>query len=476
MAIETKLSILVVDDDESTRLYLKTVLGNKYDVLLAESGVEALDILTREPTELILLDLILKDDEDGLALLRKIKKLRDDIQIIIISGVRMVSTVVKAMKEGASDYINKPFEREELFLALSRVLEKRQLQKDNILLKEQLGNLSASNDLIIGNSQTITKVKRDIERLKGHNVNVFLMGQTGTGKEMFARRLHQQEEEPQRPFVSVNCAAIPETLIESVLFGHEKGSFTGATQTRIGKFELANGGDIFLDEITCLNPDLQAKFLRVLEEKEVERIGNPAPKKINFRVISAANDDIAKKVEAGEFRTDLFYRLNTVMIQLPSLNERKDDIIPLAEYFLSKYRRTQIPKVLSEDVKTLLKEHDWRGNVRELKNTIENILIFSKGMVIQAEDVPFFQNELSSPLNDSSRACDNETAESQPVHNSTIPDKSDAKYQELLKQYEKALIQKRLEKNRWSKTKTCKDLGITRNKLYRKMAELGIEF
>ncbi len=474
MTSKSKSTILVVDDEASIRTYLTAILGNEYDVLTAPNGKEALEIIHSTSVNMVLLDLLLKDGEEGLDILKKIKSLRDEVAVIIVSGVKMVSTVVEAIRLGASDYVNKPIVKDELFLAMERVQRQRSLEKNNAVLRAEVVDRSAKNQ-IIGKSPAINHVKTMVSRLKNQEVNVFLVGDTGTGKEVFARELHRQEENENRPFVSVNCAAIPENLLESVLFGHEKGSFTGATERKQGKFELADGGDIFLDEISSMPMSLQAKLLRVIEEQEVERVGGARPKKVHFRVIAAANEDIVKKVAAGEFRQDLYYRLNTVTIQLPKLNDRREDIVPLAEYFLNKYKRSEHPKHLSEEAKDALCVHDWRGNIRELRNTVENMIIFSRGDVIQETEVPFCGKDSvlsaqNATVSELEKPEDEKQAKVSPNFSSFL----DQSYEEAQKAFDKQLIMKRLEKNRWSKTKTAKDLGISRNKLYRKLAEVGI--
>lgn len=467
MVQNTRLSILIVDDDQSVRLYIQTVLGKTYDIHVAQDRFEAINKIRQCPIDIVLLDLNLSTEGDGLQLLNTVRQTNEEIDIIIISGVQIVQTVVTAMQQGAIDYICKPLQKEALIIALERVAKQRQLQTSNTLLKQQLIE-SAGGDEIIGESFAIVQVKDMIGKLRGQNVNVFIVGDTGTGKEMFARLIHKQEQNAQRPFVSVNCAAIPENLLESMLFGHERGAFTGATEKRLGKFELANGGDIFLDEINCLGPDLQAKLLRVIEEKEVERVGSSVPKKINFRVIAASNENIIQLVANGSFRKDLFYRLNTVTVQLPGLNERREDIVPLAKHFLKKYRRSQTPKAMSPEVEKLLTAHNWRGNVRELKNTIENMLIFSHGDIIEPIDIPFLN---------AGALMEQQFAAAQTP--SASPQQSQAplsgNFKEIVRNIERQLIMRSLEKNRWNKTKACREIGIKRNKLYRKMMELGIE-
>lgn len=472
MANKGSLSILVVDDDESIRLYLKTLFQKNWEVFLAANEREAVNTLANHAIDIIFLDIMLDQGEDGLILLKKFRSRNEDVDVVILSGVKDVKTVVHAIKEGATDYITKPIEKTELHLTLDRVLNKRELRTRNITLKQQLTE-NNTNHHVIGSSPHIRETKSMISKLRGQNVNVFLVGETGTGKEVFARLLHQQEKNPDRPFISLNCAAIPENLLESTFFGHEKGAFTGATERKLGKFELANGGDLFLDEVSCLTPELQAKLLRVLEEKEVERVGGTKVKKVSFRVISASNENILKKVTEGSFRSDLFYRLNTVTIQIPSLNDRREDIVPLAEYFLEKYRRTPKPKSLSLEVKDLLINHDWRGNVRELRNTIENMVIFSKGDEIQISDTHFFQDNSTSSrgteANSSSKMI------SSPFNEERKELAFSGTYGEAIQRFERELLLSHLKKNRWSKTKTCREMGISRNKLYRKLRQLNID-
>jgi DNA-binding NtrC family response regulator len=471
------IHLLIIDDDRAVHLYIKSVLGKSYQISSAFNRIEAITILKQKPIDIVLLDLVLSPFEDGMELLKTFKQLNEELDVIVISNVQMVQTVVAAMQEGAIDYMVKPLEQENLLLSLNRVVKNRQLQRHNIFLKQALSD-SHNDSEIIGASPAIEQVKTMVGRLKGQAVNVFIVGDTGTGKEMFARLIHQQEQDANRPFVSLNCAAIPENLLESMLFGHEKGSFTGATEKRIGKFEMANGGDIFLDEISCLSLELQAKLLRVIEEKEVERVGGSIPKKVNFRVISASNDNIIQLVASGQFRKDLFYRLNTVTLQLPTLNQRREDIIPLAESFLSRYRRTPQAKTLSAEVQELLTNHNWQGNVRELKNTIENLIIFSKDDVIQLDDIPFLVREekFSTQL-----AVLNDSASKPSTSSNSAPNElqhllMNGKYQEVIQQIEKKLITMSLQRNRWNKTRACKEIGIKRNKLYRKMVELGIDY
>ncbi len=473
-ATTTQLSILLIDDEQTTLFYLKTLLQPHYKVHLARNRQEALALLQRHPIDMVLLDILLGSGENGLELLKELRQKQADLDVIVISGVQMVQTVVQAIQLGAADYINKPIEKETLFLALDRVIKQRHLQTSNTRLREELRQKQAADE-IIGDSAAITQLKEMAAELKHQNVNVFIVGDTGTGKEKFARLIHDQENNPTRPFISINCAAIPENLLESTLFGHERGAFTGATERRLGKFELAHGGDLFLDEISCLSPELQAKLLRVLEEKEIERVGGNTTKRIDFRVISASNDNIIELVAAGRFRKDLFYRLNTVTLQLPALNERKQDIIPLVEYFLNRYRRTPEPKKLSPEVKELLIQHHWRGNVRELKNTVENMIIFAKGSTIQVGDIPFLKN--GQPMATAVVEAKSPSAPGHPESVNTADRLTlNGSYDEVMHKVEREVILRSLERNKWNKSKTCRDIGIKRNKLYRKMVELGIDY
>ena len=455
-------SVLVVEDDRIAKSYLESLLTPRYQTFVVSSSAEATNILKKNSIDVVLLDLMLADGDSGFELLKKIRSVSEDTQVIVVSGIRMTKTIVSVIHAGAVDYITKPFKNNEILLAIERVLKKLQLQKQNKQLRQQVKDSNERVE-IIGKSPAIERIRQNIEQLQGQAVNVLLVGETGTGKELFAKSIHQQEGKSTRPFISLNCAAIPENLLESMLFGHEKGAFTHATERRIGKFELADGGDIFLDEISCLDLGLQAKLLRVLEEKEVERIGCAKPKPVDFRVIAASNENLFQMVEEGRFRRDLLYRLNTVTIHIPNLRSRGDDILLLANHFLSTLRRNKEVKTLSKEVQELLLKHQWRGNVRELRNTIENMIIFSKNDVIDVADLPF----TPIPPETSSAGATTTT----PLN----PIMEPANYYDVVRNVEKNLLLQSLQRNRWNKTRTCKELGLKRNKLYRKMNELGIE-
>ena len=321
---------------------------------------------------------------------------------------------------------------------------------------------------IIGNSAEIKRIKTLISRLKGSNSHVLLYGESGTGKELFARLINAQEE-GERPFVSVNCAAIPHNLAESILFGHEKGSFTGALEKSAGKFELADGGDIFLDEISTLSDEVQAKLLRVIQEKEIETIGSNRPSKINFRVISATNEKLDELIAKGKFREDLFYRLNTIEIEIPPLRERGKDITEIANHFLKFFSTGSKIKTFSKEVEKIFLDHEWKGNVRELKNTVEKLCILPEDDEINLEDLKLFNKSLFS----------NYEKNKDSLIKGYFFKKEDAvvssRFKQALRIYERDYLIKAFEKHRWNKSKTSRYLGITRNMLYRKVEDLNID-
>ena len=324
---------------------------------------------------------------------------------------------------------------------------------------------------IVGASPQIKAAKARICKLAGYRSNVLLIGESGTGKELFAELVHHQSNEIQRPYVTVNCAAIPNELVESVFFGHEKGSFTGAVDRKIGKFEMANGGDILLDEVSCLSPTHQAKLLRVLESKEIERVGGSQTIKVDFRVIAATNEDLALLVKQGLFREDLFYRLRGVEVRLPALRDRGDDIITLAEHFLVQFCRNRQSKYLTASAKRLLKTHHWRGNVRELKHVIENLVILTDFEKIDALDVRTeLDYTLDAPLADEAQ----DSSAANPAVSVNHDGEDGFSFKGAVEEFERQVILEALRKNQWSKTKACQYLGITRNMLYRKIDNLHI--
>ena len=383
-------SILVVDDDNYIRLFLQETLeGKGYRVELAEDGKAALAKVKAEPPDLVLTDLKMPK-MDGLELLQAINKLDQPPGVIIITAYGTVETAVKAMKEGAFDYLTKPFSITEIESRLSRYFEINSLRRENRHLKEQLQAQAVITDMI-GQSREILDVMQVVEMVSRSDAPVFIQGESGTGKELVATAVHRSSDRADRPFLQLNCAAIPENLMESTLFGHIQGSFTGANKTTKGIFEEADGGTLLLDEISEISPGMQAKLLRVLQEQQFSKVGSHKPIDVNVRIVATSNRDIKTLVREGQFREDLFYRLNVVPIMVPPLRERKDDIPILLDHFLDLFCRKygQPKKTISTDTRRQLEHYSWPGNVREMKNSTERAILFA-GALPQLEMEHFF--------------------------------------------------------------------------------------
>lgn len=464
--------VLAIDDEEIARISLRCLLEDCFSVELAGDSRSALALLRTKAVDIVLLDLFLNDGSDGIALLRTIKNNFPAVEVIIVSAMNMAKKIAESFREGAADYLTKPYEREDLIFSIEQALKKKRLREENLKLQQQLHDEHNHRELI-GSAPSVQELKGLIARLRGHPSNVLISGESGTGKEVVARMIHRQEGDAYRPFVAVNCAAIPANLMESVLFGHEKGAFTGANDRRIGKFELADGGDIFLDEISTLPLDLQAKLLRVLQEKEIERIGANRLIKVHFRVIAATNENLDQLVAEKRFREDLAYRINVVHIHVPPLRERREDILPLARYFLKKYARGRSVKILTPAAEKLFLQHPWKGNVRELENTIENLIILNDTDTLDVGEIPFGRTASSSSSTAVAESAP-ETAKIQAQPLLQTATAAPTSFFETVSQFERSIILRALEKNRWHKTKTCKELHINRTMLYRKMNELKI--
>jgi len=449
-------SILIVDDDERQRKQIYWAFKDCYELFQAANRVETLQIVNEHPVDLVLLDLHLPPREDtaeeGMKLLREIKKVHSEISVVVITADGDKKTSLEAVKHGACDYFTKPLDLEEVKVVLKRALYMQSLQQENERLQQQLESRYTFTS-IVGNSQKMQESFRLIKKVVRSNCSVLLQGESGTGKELVARAIHYNGPRKEKTFVPVNCAALPEALLESELFGYEKGAFTGAAARKLGKFEVASEGTVFLDEIADMSLPMQAKILRVVQEQSFERVGGTKSVKVDFRLITATNKDLEKAIAKGLFREDLYHRLNVVTIYLPPLRQRKEDVPLLANCFLKRYNRVNGEKVktISAEVLDLLVDYEWPGNVRELENVIERAVVLSNNDVILPEDI------LLRPWKSTS---DSEII-SFPRSISLVAG-------------EKALIQKALKTTHWNQTKAAKLLEIHRNTLRRKIKYLKI--
>ncbi len=383
-----KADILIVEDEKSIREALSMSLADKYNLHIAADGKKALDIARDRTFDLALLDIRLPE-VNGLEVLERIKDIDPSIPVIMITAVKTIESAVKAMKLGACDYIIKPFDINDLQAVIRKALEKRGLNKEVIYLKGELAK-SSGFEKIIGKSRKMVEIFKLIKDVAKSDSTILITGESGTGKELVARAIHNQSNRSNKLFVPVNCAAIPENLLESELFGYEKGAFTGAYERHLGKFEVCSGGTIFLDEISLLPLPMQAKLLRVLQEHMIDRVGGSSPIEINVRVIAATNSDLKLEVDGRKFRGDLYYRLNVIPMHIPPLRERAEDIKLLIDHFLSKYNKVFGKKVtgFSREATDALMSYPWPGNVRELENLIERMVVLSERNIISNEKLP----------------------------------------------------------------------------------------
>ena len=384
-----KAKVLVVDDDKLILRFLEEFLTQKgFEPTLATDGKEAESIFSSEEFDVVLSD-VMMPDIDGIELLRRIKEKDPEVPVILITAFGEVETAVEAMKKGAYDYITKPFNYDSLLLALKRAAEKFSLVKKNRQLSDALRKKHHFENIIASSGQ-MEEVFFLISKVASSNASILIHGESGTGKELVARAIHDHSSRKDGPFIAVNCAAIPRELMESELFGHVKGSFTGAIADKKGKFELADGGTIFLDEIGDLDISLQAKILRALQEREFERVGGTKAIRVNIRLIAATNKDLARAMKEGSFREDLFYRLSVIPLRIPPLRERSEDILYLAEHFLGKYNQENGKNIKGIDPEAMqaLKTYDWPGNVRELENCMERAVVMAESDRIRLSDLP----------------------------------------------------------------------------------------
>ncbi|HHI96498.1 MAG TPA: sigma-54-dependent Fis family transcriptional regulator [Thermodesulfatator atlanticus] len=449
-----KKKILVIDDEESILESLADILTDEgYQVLTALTAKEGLTKLLKEGPDLLILDVWLPD-EDGLKLLQKIREKERNLPVIVISGHGTVEMAVKAIKLGAFDFLEKPLSYDRVVVTVANALRFRALEEENIRLKARL-----TGPGLTGQSPSIERVREEIARVAATDATVLITGESGVGKEVAARMIHHLSRRKSGPFVAVNCAAIPEELIESELFGYERGAFTGAQTPKKGKFDLADGGTIFLDEIGDMSLSAQAKVLRVLQEKCFERVGGTKTIRVDVRVIAATNKDLLKEIQAGRFREDLFFRLNVIPIRIPPLRERPEDIPLLAETFLEELARHSGlgRKRLSQEALEALMKYDFPGNVRELKNLIERLVIMSRGETIELEDLPP-EIRTASPSTPRGEepwfACND--------------------FKKARSLFEKEFLKRKLAEYKGNITQTAEAIGLERSYLHRKLKSLGL--
>ena len=448
-------TILVVDDEKNILSTISTALKiANYEVLTTDNPHQGLELFEQNQIDLAILD-ILMPGLNGLEMLRTIRQNKPDAVVIMMSGHGTISTAVEATKLGAYDFMEKPIGREKLLLTVERALEFRRLEKENIDLRSQI----AEKHDMVGRSPAMQELFRQIETIGPTPSRVLITGENGTGKELVARALHQASTRADKPFIKVNCAAIPHDLIESELFGHEKGAFTGATSMRRGKFELADRGTIFLDEIGDMHLDTQAKVLRVLQEAEFQRVGGDQLITVNVRVIAATNKDLEKEIRRNTFREDLYFRLNVIPFRVPALRERLEDIPLLAGHFIEQFAADygRAGRTLENDARDALKEYAWPGNVRELKNIIERAFIMCPAESLAAEHIRQFL-----PGAGADKAA-------------TSLMRFDAPLKQAVTDFEKNYIEKNLERHKYHVSDTARSLQVERSHLYKKIKSLGID-
>jgi two-component system nitrogen regulation response regulator NtrX len=443
-----KPTILIVDDEPEIQRSVSGLLEDEgYKTLTAPNGEEALGVLADADVSVVLLD-IMMPGMDGLETLARIKEISPQMVVIMISGQATVENAVKATQIGAADFVEKPFAPDRLLVSVKNVLKMERLRTENLRLAKELGK----KRIMVGESGAMLGLQEKILKAAPSKGRVLISGENGTGKELVAAAIHLNSQRKAKPFVKLNCAAIPRDLIESELFGHEKGAFTGAVTRKEGKFELADGGTLLLDEIGDMSLDTQAKLLRVLEENEFERLGAKSSIKIDVRVISSTNKDLTKEIKDGKFREDLFFRINVIPIEVPPLRERKEDIPLLVDHFMTLFceENNKTPKEFSDGALKVLMAYDWPGNVRELKNLVERLVIMTDEEAIKETHVRPLLGEVKV------------TAGDKPLS-------------DLVEDYERSLIISELKRTGWNVSKAAARLGIDRANLHRKMRRYGIQ-
>ena len=443
-------TILVVDDEKSVRESIKMILEyEKYEVIFAENGVKALTIFKENTPSAVFLDIKMPSGMDGIEVLRQMKLMNPEIPVVMISGHGTLETAVEATKLGAFDFLAKPLDRDKLLITLRNALQQKKLQDEIKQIRE--------GERILGNSPKIKEILELIDRVAPTEARVLISGESGSGKELVAKAIHRKSKRANMPLVEVNCAAIPAELIESELFGHEKGSFTGATAQRIGKFEQANGGTIFLDEVGDMSLQAQAKVLRALEEGKIERVGGNKLIPVDVRVIAATNKNLIEEIKKGTFREDLYHRLNVIPITVPPLRDRREDIPILIEAFIEETcsRNGILKKKISEQAVEILKMMEWKGNVRELRNIVERLVIMSRGREINSDDLEMLSVSPKDTLEEIVQ--------------------SSQSFQDFKDRAEAAFIKHQLKLHNWNVSKTAEALEMERSHLYTKIKKYGLE-
>jgi two-component system, NtrC family, nitrogen regulation response regulator NtrX len=449
-----KPTILIVDDEPGVRSSLSGVLRDEgYSVEAVSTGEACLDRVARAPVDLIVLD-VWMPGMDGLATLQKLRERQVDTQVVLISGHGSIESAVKAIKLGAFDFVEKPLSIDKTLLVVRNALRQRVLEDENRALRARVDRTRT----MVGESQAMRQLRAHVAMAAPSNGRVLIYGENGTGKELVARTVHSLSRRRHGPFVEVNCAAIPEELIESELFGHVRGAFTGAVADRRGKFELADGGTIFLDEIADMSLKTQAKVLRVLQEQTMEQVGGSNRIKVDARVLAATNKDLQAEIRAGNFREDLYFRLNVIPVFVPPLRERQDDISLLADHFMAEFAREygRRPKRFDHGALSMLRHYEWPGNVRELRNVIERLVIMVPGDIIAADDLSFLGHSAATPSE----------AEAALTARLTL--------HEARERFERDLILRTLAEQQGNMSRTAEVLGVERSNLYKKMRGFGI--
>jgi len=458
-AASSRGTVLVVDDEQAVRASLSAILKASCHVLEARNGRQALEMLDAHPVDLVMLDQRMPG-EQGLDVLVQIKSIDPTILVVLATAVREVKTAVEALKRGAYDYITKPFEVDDIVLLVHRALEKRMLEREVLCLRSELArpgfDQSGALQGILGRHPEIARIHQVIAQVAPTPTTVLVTGESGTGKELVARAIHHHSPRSDKPFVAFNVAAFPDTLIDSELWGYEKGAFTGAHARKLGRFELAQGGTVFLDEIGSLRPDLQTKLLRVLQEREVQRLGGARPIPVDVRVLAATNADLQLAVKNGTFREDLYYRLNVVNIHVPPLRDRREDIPLLVDHFVRKVARecSRDVSAVSVEARDLLTRYDWPGNIRELENVIHRAVVLATGRVLQLHDFPL---EVGLP---------------QP--RARLTEDVGLPLKDACEQFERQYVLRALDQLQWNVSGAARALGVHRNTIVQKLAAWGL--